>query len=444
LSVSVLSGKKFQMIVQGCRTNLYEGDALAAALEARGAVRCEEQPDIAVIVTCTITAVADRKCRKLIRRLRRENPEAVIAACGCYVQKITDEECAELGIDIAAGSREKHLLPQLLEEWYGRGEQGKTLSAFDEDILRDDSWDSLTLDRPRLHTRAFLKVQDGCAHFCSYCIVPFVRGKPVSRDMEETVAEARRIAASGCPEIILTGVHLGLYENLAELVRRIGDVEGIKRLRFGSIEPFAVNDELLSALAETPAFCRHLHMPLQSGDDGVLKRMRRGYTSDEFMAISDNVREKLGGDTHISTDLMIGFPGEDAAAFDNSIKFIEKVKFGKMHIFPYSPREGTDAAKWQCPPQDEVRAREHEALELAAELHKNYCSRWIGREVEILAEEVKDETVIGLTPEYVRVAAKANSAAVSDFLRVMPKRWTDGLLTDGEAGAASGECEDIF
>jgi len=429
------------MIVQGCRTNLYEGDAIAAALEACGAVRCEDQPDIAVIVTCTITAVADRKCRKLIRRLRRENPNAVIAACGCYVQKTSEGELSELGIDVAIGSREKHKLPQLVEDWYARGEKK---SAFDSDIMRDDSWDGLSLDRPRLHTRAFLKVQDGCAHFCSYCIVPFVRGKPVSRGMDETVAEAKRIAASGCPEIILTGVHLGLYENLAELVRRIGDIEGIRRLRFGSIEPFAVDDKLLKALSETKSFCRHLHMPLQSGDDSVLERMRRGYTADAFMGIVDNVREKLGEKTHISTDLMIGFPGEDAKAFVNSMKFIEKAKFGKMHIFPYSPREGTDAAKWQRPSHDEVRTREHEALALAAELHKNYCSSWIGREVEVLAEEIKCGTVTGLTPEYVRVAAKADSAAVSDFLRVVPKNWTNGLLTDGEASPDANEREDIF
>lgn len=401
-----LSGKYFSIHVQGCRTNLYEGEAIAAALEARGAVRREEAPDIAVIVTCTITAVADRKCRKLIRRTRRENPNAVVAVCGCYAQKMADEERAQLGVDIVLGNRLKHMLPELIAESLGGA--GPRI-AVDGNIERENEWDRLSLDRPRLHSRAFLKVQDGCSHYCSYCIVPSVRGKPVSRPFDDAVEEARRVAASGCHEIVLTGVHLGLYDRLPELVRAVGAIPGITRLRFGSIEPFAVNDVLLSALAETAAFCPHLHMPLQSGDDGVLAAMRRGYTRERFAGVVEKARAVFGPDLHISTDLMVGFPTEDDAAFRGSLDFVKEMRFGKVHVFPYSPREGTPAAAMTQLPHDTVHARTEEALSAAAALHREFCSRCLGQPLTILVEECENGTASGLTRNYIRVSGRAQA-----------------------------------
>lgn len=423
-----LSGKKFTVSIQGCRTNQYEGEAIAAALEAEGAVCGEESPDIVVIVTCTITAVADRKCRKLIRRARRENPHAVIAACGCYAQKVTEAERELLDIDIVLGNRLKHRLPELVAE---RLAGGAPRIEVDGDIERENIWDSLTLDRPRLHTRAFLKVQDGCNHYCSYCIVPSVRGKPVSRPLAEAVDEARRITESGCPEIVLTGVHLGLYDELPQLVRRIGALPKIKRLRFGSIEPFAVNDELLAALADCPAFCEHLHMPLQSGDDGVLSSMKRGYRAADFAKIAARARGVLGDSLHISTDLMVGFPTEDDAAFRRSLDFVKGQGFGKVHVFPYSPREGTPAAAMEQLRSEAVHRRAAEALELAAELHKDFCSRWIGRECAILTEDSDGTAAKGLTRSYIRVTAKA-AAKINEEIIVIPAKYgEDGLITEG-------------
>ena len=423
-----LSGKKFSIFIQGCRTNQYEGEAIAAALEAEGAVCGEESPDIVVIVTCTITAVADRKCRKLIRRARRENPHAVIAACGCYAQKVTEAERELLDIDIVLGNRLKHRLPELVAE---RLAGGAPCIEVDGDIERENIWDSLTLDRPRLHTRAFLKVQDGCNHYCSYCIVPSVRGKPVSRPLAEAVDEARRITESGCPEIVLTGVHLGLYDELPQLVRRIGALPKIKRLRFGSIEPFAVNDELLAALADCPAFCEHLHMPLQSGDDGVLSSMKRGYRAADFAEIAARARSVLGDSLHISTDLMVGFPTEDDDAFRRSLDFVRGLGFGKVHVFPYSPREGTPAAAMEQLRSEAVHRRAAEALELAAELHKDFCSRWIGRECAILTEESDGTAAKGLTRNYIRVTAKA-AAKINEEIIVIPAKYgEDGLITEG-------------
>ncbi len=423
-----LKDKTFQILIQGCRTNQYEGEAIAAALEKTGALRDDEHPDVVVIVTCTITAVADRKCRKLIRKLRRENPAAVIAVCGCYAQKVSDEERRLLGIDIIIGNRLKYKLPELLADWYRTGESDKPISCFNEAILTERSWDKLVLDRPRLHTRAFLKIQDGCNHFCSYCIVPYVRGCPVSRDMDAAVAEAGVIVESGCPEIVLTGIHIGLYKDLPTLVRRIGSINGLKRLRFGSIEPFAIDDALLDALTETKTFCHHLHLPLQSGDDGVLAKMRRGYTVDGFRSIAKKIRDRLGNRVHLSTDLMVGFPGEDDAAFENSMKFVEEIGFGKIHVFPYSPREGTDAAKLERSPEKEVQAHVHEALALADKLHEKYCSTWIGEKVSVLVEELKNGTISGLTTHYVRVVAEDNGENKSEDVLVTPVRYTKGIL----------------
>ena len=415
-------------MIQGCRTNQYEGEAIAAALEAQGASHSEASPDIAVIVSCTITAQADRKCRKLIRRIRRENSSALIIACGCYAQKISEEERISLGLDIVVGNRLKHLIPELAAEHFEKNAERPFSVIPQNEILKEQSWDSLELDRPRLHTRAFLKVQDGCSHYCSYCIVPYVRGNPVSRDMDSAVREAEKIISSGCPEIVLTGIHIGLYENLPELVRRIGLLDGLKRLRFGSIEPFAVDEKLLDALADTKAFCRHLHMPLQSGDDGVLSVMRRGYTAEEFKKMAENARARLGNDLHISTDLMVGFPTESNAAFQNSISFIRDIGFGKVHVFPYSPREGTDAAKMQLPPDAEVQARVHEALLTAEELHKQYCSSFIGKEVEILVEENKNGIMCGLAQNYVRIAAKSDGTQPASITKVIPTEYKDGTL----------------
>ena len=434
---NILSNKKFSVLIQGCRTNQYEGEAIAAALEASGAHRDDESPDIIVIVTCSITAVADRKCRKLVRRERRRHPNAVIAACGCCSQKMTQSEAEELGLDITIGNRRKHTLPRLIAERIAGAEK---FHEINENIMTDTSWDALSLDRPRLHTRAFLKVQDGCAHFCAYCIVPFVRGKPISRPIDEAVAEARRITESGCPEIVLTGIHLGLYENLPELVRRIGALPKLKRLRFGSIEPFAVNDALLSALADTPAFCDHLHMPLQSGDDGVLAAMRRGYTSREFAKIAENARAALGDDLHISTDLMVGFPGESPEAFKNSLNFVKSIGFGKIHVFPFSPRAGTKAAEMTPVSRDVVKERTAEALAAAESLHEKFCSRYIGRKITILTEERRGGDVRGLTRNYIRAVAPSQEADVNEELTFIPSRYADEtLFADGTESAAFSE-----
>lgn len=432
-----LMDKTYSVHIQGCRTNQYEGEAIAALLEKAGCFHFPEKPDIMVIVSCTITAAADRKCRKLIRKMRRENPGSLIIVCGCYAQRMSESEKEILGVDILIGNRRKHMMIELAFDWFTKKERGQCFSVFDEDIMTDETWDDLLLDRPRLHTRAFLKVQDGCSHFCSYCIVPYVRGRPVSRDVDDTLAEAEKIVGSGCPEIVLTGVHLGLHKDLPLLVRKIGSINGLKRLRFGSIEPFAVDSILIESLADTETFCRHLHIPLQSGDDGVLANMRRGYTTKGFREITDNIRNKLGEEVHLSTDLMVGFPGEDEAAFNNSMRFINEIGFGKMHIFNYSPREGTSASRMTCPPEKEVKKRVEKALAEADVLHRDYCSRWIGRDLEILVEQKNNYIVRGLTRNYIRVEGFSENAELGKEIHVKAQKYMNGVLTSDLAQKCS-------
>lgn len=410
-----LEGKKIWICSLGCRSNQYEGEALANAFADAGAelVDSPEGCDGAVLVSCTVTAMADKKCRQAVRRARRLSRNAVIAACGCWAQKITREEAASLGIAVVVGNRRKGELPGMLAAALG----GESPSFAEDriDVLRSREWDDLSLTRPLLHTRAFVKIQDGCNHFCSYCAIPYVRGFPVSRDPGDVLAEIERIAASGCPEVVLTGVHLGLYGkygsiSLAELVRRVASVEGVRRIRFGSLEPFGLDDELLETLAAAPGFCRHLHLPLQSGSGTVLGRMKRGYGPEEFLALSEKARNFLGDDLHISTDVLVGFPGESEGDFADTLSLMKACRFGKVHVFPFSPREGTEA--WSYPgrvPRDTVLRRSSEALSAADDLLARYASRWVGTDVAVLAEETAGNSFQGLTPSFLRVVAKGRA-----------------------------------
>lgn len=410
-----LEGKKIWIYSLGCRSNQYEGEALANAFTDAGAelVDSPEDCDGAVLVSCTVTAMADKKCRQAVRRARRQSRNALVAVCGCWAQKITRTEAHSLGISIVVGNRRKGELPALLAGAF----REETPSFVEDrvDVLRSREWDGLFLSRPLLHTRAFVKIQDGCNHFCSYCAIPYVRGFPVSRDPGDILSEVEQIAGSGCSEVVLTGVHLGLYGkygsvSLAEIVRRIASVEGLRRIRFGSLEPFGLDDELLEALAAEPRFCRHLHLPLQSGSGSVLARMKRGYTPGEFLSLAEKARRFLGDDLHISTDVLVGFPGESEGDFDDTLSLMKACRFGKVHVFPFSPREGTEA--WSYPdkiPRETVLRRTREALSAADGLLAGFASRWVGSDVPVLVEETAGNSFQGLTPSFLRVAARGGA-----------------------------------
>lgn len=428
-----LAGRRVLIHALGCRTNIAEAEALASAFERAGAALTEEAPfDAAVIVTCSVTAVADRKSRQLLHRVRRESPDACVVACGCWAQGAAEKNAAKMGVNLLVGNRYKAEIPGLVADWLSshadstatmRGRMGRR-------------WDALQLDRSPYYGRAFVKVQDGCDHHCTYCVVPARRGPSVSRPLDDIIAEAQRCVEAGQFELIITGVHLGLYGrdsrgSLAELVRALGRVDGVRRLRFGSLEPFCVDDELLQALAGSKVFCRHLHLPVQSGDDSVLARMGRGHTAADYLELTRRLRNALGDDLHISTDVMCAFPGESEQAFVNTLALLQEARIGRVHAFHYSPRPGTPAATMPGQIDRDTAADRMERLKVAAAscLEKE-ARRWLGRRVEVLFEGEKRGVSQGYTREYFEF--HPNDGNIYNDLREMTvKSIKNGILSDG-------------
>lgn len=446
-----LAGKKFLVHVLGCRTNLYESEAIASMLEARGAVRSsDDHADIVVIVSCAITSSASAKSRRLVARCRREHPDAAVAVCGCWVQVEGAERSLSSGADIVVGNRRKSSLPDLIELAIAtRSPQVEMI----DDLSSCSSWDPLACDRPTAHTRAFIKAQDGCSRRCSYCVVPVARGQQIARPLEEVVREVRSAAIAGCREIIITGIHLGSYlherRGLGSLVEAAASVEGIDRVRLGSVEPFALSDETLERLASVPKFCPHLHLPIQSGDDGVLAAMRRGCTRGMLLEVSRSVRRWLGDDVHISTDLIVGFPGESDEAFLRSLELLKEMEVGRVHVFPFSARPGTGAAKMPgAISRDIVDERVDAAIALGRELLDRYASRWIGQRCSVLAEPSDDGSLVGWTRHYVRARAFAEkdlSIAAGDIYEISPASVASGILLGAGASASASEsCDDAL
>ncbi len=429
-----LRGKHFRIRALGCRTNQYEAEAIASELVLRGALPvCNSNWDFVVLLSCTVTSESDRKCRQQVRRLRRENPCGIIVAAGCWAQELKESEAEKLGLDAVIGNRRKSVIPGIIEFLLESGEKTHK-PVFDRlPSPPEGGWDPLRLSRPILHTRAFIKIQDGCDHFCSYCIVPFVRGGPVSRDGQDILDEVRNVAAAGCREVVLTGVHLGLYGSggqgdLSGLVERIAEVQGISRIRFGSIEPFALDDRLVETLARIEAFCPHLHLPLQSGDDGVLAAMRRGYAVSDIVRIVERLRNQWPVNLHLSTDLLVGFPGESEEAFLLTLSLVEKLGFGRLHVFPFSPRPKTAAALMkETVGEDVTKERCERAIRKGNELVGNYASRFLGETVPVLVEAARDGYLKGLSPHFLPVRWKGR-ATPGEIVDVLVRRVENGEL----------------
>ena len=354
--LSNLHGKKVWLHSLGCRTNQSEKESIASGVAERGAIIADgpQNSDAAVIFTCSVTSTADKKSRQCIRMTRRNIPFGLIIACGCWAQRLNEDEAKGLGIDLVVGNRQKNLILGLLEKFFSPDEtkHENEKKIFVTDVWgADNFWDALPLMRPVTRSRAFVKIQDGCDRFCSYCIVPYLRGRPVSRPFNDVIGEIRNVMENGCGEIVLTGTNLGGYicerGGLSALVDEISKMR--VKLQFGSIEPFSIDDDFLNAvrkLSDESNFSPPLHIPLQSGDDGILARMKRGYNRDEYLAIIDRVR-KILGEIPISTDLIVGFPGETENAFQNSINVLKEIGFCKVHVFPYSARENTLASNYK-------------------------------------------------------------------------------------------------
>ena len=424
--------KKIFVHVFGCRTNLCEGEYIAGTLKSFGyeiTENIKDSYDAAVIVTCSVTAEADRKCRAAVRRTRKLMGDCgVLAVCGCWGQSLNAEEAKNLGVNILAGSKGKNLIPEAVAKMLKNPHsvsEFQDLRLLTQNIFEIQDWEELEINSPVLHSRAFMKIQDGCNHFCTYCIIPFLRGRPVSRPVKNIIDEIKKLLDSGIKEIIFTGIHLGLYGhdinfNLAKLIGEVSKIKELKRLRLGSLEPFSLNDDLLNALGACEAFCHHLHLPLQSGSDEILSSMRRGHKAEDFIKICDKAREKISGEIHISSDILVGFPGESEKNFQETLDIMKKSGLGRVHVFPYSQRPGTLAASMpeQIPHEIKI-SRVSKAIKLGRELYDNYAEKFLGREVEILLENNNK----GHTRNFIEAIARGEN---NQILKARVLKYADG------------------
>ncbi|MDY5987070.1 MAG: tRNA (N(6)-L-threonylcarbamoyladenosine(37)-C(2))-methylthiotransferase MtaB, partial [Lachnoclostridium sp.] len=369
----------------------------------------KEGADVYIINTCTVTNMADRKSRQMIHRARKMNPDAVIVAAGCYVQAQGEQvdEC----IDIVIGNNRKKDLIEILDAFWEKKSVRETVI----DINHTSEYEELHLSRTAEHTRAYIKVQDGCNQFCSYCIIPFARGRVRSRERMDVVSEVEKLAQAGYQEVVLTGIHLSSYgvdtgDSLLNLILSVHEVEGISRIRLGSLEPRIITEEFVKTIASLPKMCPHFHLSLQSGCDATLKRMNRRYTADEYFEKCELLR-KYFDHPALTTDVIVGFPGETEEEFEQSKAFVDKVNFYETHIFKYSRRQGTKAAEMDNQVPHEIKTkRSNEMIALGEEKRKAYEERLVGTTVEVLMEEpvtVDGEVYqAGHTREYVKIGLK--------------------------------------
>ncbi|HIS80889.1 MAG TPA: tRNA (N(6)-L-threonylcarbamoyladenosine(37)-C(2))-methylthiotransferase MtaB [Candidatus Scatomonas merdavium] len=384
--------KKAALHNLGCKVNAYELEAMQQILEKNGyeIVPFEPGADLYIINTCTVTNIADRKSRQMLHRAKKLNPRAIVAAVGCYAQEKGEELEKDPAVDLVIGNNRKKDLLEILEK-YQATRQG---SLHTMDIGKVREYEELEIDRTEEHTRAFLKVQDGCNQFCTYCIIPYARGRVRSRRADDVRKEVRRLASSGCREIVLSGIHLSSYgvdfrdgTTLLDLIRTVHEEEGISRIRLGSLEPGIITEEFAESLAALPKVCPHFHLSLQSGCNRTLRRMNRRYTSEEYMEKCGLLRSVYHNPA-LTTDVIVGFPGETEEDFRESRDFVEAVSFFETHIFPYSRREGTKAAAWTEQLTEAVKKeRVRIMLELDARKRREYLESFLGRETEILIEE---------------------------------------------------------
>ena len=399
------NGKRVAFLTLGCKVNQYDSDAMRSLFLSRGYTTAEEDADIYVINTCSVTSVGDKKSRQLIRRIRREHPGAIIAAAGCYAQ-LSPEEVAAAGCDVVVGNQNRAHIVDYVEE-AAAGRAGNHVV----DIMRVAEFENLTVTpEGEEKTRAFVKVQEGCDNYCTFCIIPYARGRLKSRRPEDAVAEVALLADKGYREIVLTGIHLGNYgvdlrdgTRLSSLVEALLAIPGISRIRLGSIESVEVSDELIRILQTERRVCRHLHLPIQSGSDAVLARMHRHYRLAEFKKLIGTLREKIPG-LALTTDLIVGFPGETEALFAETLETLRELQFSGIHVFPYSPRTGTPAAGYPDQVSTAVKKeRVHRVEELEKEIATVYRQTFLGKTVRVLAEEMRGGRWEGLSDEYIRV-----------------------------------------
>ena len=410
----------------GCKVNSYEMDAMLQALRQKGyqIVPFDEKADVYIVNTCTVTGIADRKSRQMLHRAKKTNPEGIVVAVGCYVQSDTQAVEADSAVDLLVGNNRKKDLADILERYLEGAAQESVI-----DINHTSEYEEMRLTSTTEHTRAYIKIQDGCNQFCTFCMIPYVRGRVRSRRKQDVLEEIRGLSAAGYREFVLTGIHISSYgmdfqqgqeENLLALVQAIDAVEGVERIRLGSLEPRIVTEAFAGGLAALRHICPHFHLSLQSGCETVLKRMNRHYTPGDFLNGVNLLRQAFGHPA-VTTDVIVGFPGETEDEFEATRQFVETAGFYEMHIFKYSRRKGTKAAVMPMQVPEAEKSRRSSVLQsIERRDSKHYRSHYIGRDVEVLFEEKKkiagEEYWLGHTREYVKVAFPAQGEDLENQL----------------------------
>ena len=413
--------KTVGMFTLGCKVNQYESESIARLFESWGyeVVPFEQKADVYVINTCTVTGLSARKSRQMIRRARAMNSDAVVAVIGCYSQTAPDEVARIPGVDIIIGTKDRANIVKYVEQFSQKREKLKLV----DNIMDAREFEELGVDTYKARTRAFLKIQEGCSQFCTYCIIPYARGPVRSRNPERIIEEVKKLSDNGFMEVVLTGIHLESYGKdfknygedlhgfkhhppLLDIIYRIHEIEGIRRIRLGSLEPNTITPDFAQAAAKLLKLCPHYHISLQSGCDETLKRMNRKYTSHEYRNAVELLRANIP-DVAITTDIMVGFPGETEEEFAKSYEFAKSIGFAAMHVFKYSPRKGTPAASFPNQTDPSVKEeRSKKMIDLSAEMSLNFNTSFIGRLMDVLFEqecETNKEMMEGLTANYIRV-----------------------------------------
>ena len=437
--------KTAKLITMGCKVNQYDTQSMRETLHRNGYTILDDEAshqgaDLYLINTCTVTNAADQKARQAIRRAIRQHPNAKVLVTGCYAE--SDREAIETipGVTFVFGNREKSDFQHYLDLLHAKTPSSTTaathtpspllsIEPVQHDAIREHARFSTGVSEAGKRTRALIKVQDGCSAFCTYCIIPYVRGRMTSRPLNAIAEEAHRIADSGIKEVVITGVHLGAYgmdtgrdKDIADILEHIHDIEGIERIRFSSIEPMYFPDTLGERMGALPKCMPHFHLPLQAGSDETLRRMRRRYTTTQFAQLVDNLRRVFGDDVGITTDIMVGFPGETDAHFAESCQFVEDIGFSQLHVFRYSPRKGTPAATYPDQVPSHVSAARSQAmLALGERLNIEFRQRMLGKQKAVLIEasrEGENNHLAGFTDNYLRVLVDAPERAINQIQNV--------------------------
>lgn len=431
--------KKAASFALGCKVNQYESEAIAELFAEKGyeIVGIDEEADVYVINTCTVTNFGDKKSRQLIRKVKRQNENAIVAVVGCYAQTAPKELMEIAGVNLVIGTKDRAQIVEMVEQY----DKANGVENHVSDIMKERVFEPLSIQKLANRTRAYLKIQDGCSQYCSYCIIPYARGPIRSREPQEVVAEVKRLAENGFKEVVLTGIHVASYgkdrrdTSLLDILKQVHEVEGIERIRFSSIEPNVVTEEFAQTMAALPKVCDHFHLSLQSGCDKTLKEMNRKYDTEKYRQAAAMLRKYLPK-VALTTDIIVGFPGETEEDFKESYAFAEEIGFAKIHVFPYSPKRGTPAAARKDQLLNAVKSeRSHTLIQLSDRMAADFLADAVGTDVEVLYERAVGEGIYeGHTTNYMKVHGRSETDLTNRIAKTHIKK-AEGEMLFGDVEA---------